>query len=114
MIALKKAGFDSYGLEPSVPFYNKAIDKMGISPHALVLSKIEDAKYPDNFFDFITFGAVLEHLYNPSLSITTALRWLKPKGIIHIEVPSSDWLISRLAGVRGSWRAQLNHVQIDD
>jgi len=38
----------------------------------------------------------LEHLYNPSGSIKKALKWLKPGGVIHIEVPSSDWLINKL------------------
>ena len=47
-------------------------------------------------FDFITFGAVLEHLYKPGESICKALRWLKKDGVMQIEVPSSNWLISNL------------------
>ena len=97
MIALSKSGFDVYGIEPSRPFYDLAIQKMGISPERLTLSSIEGANYPDNFFDFITFGAVLEHLYDPALSIEKSLKWLKRGGIIQIEVPSSDWLINKLA-----------------
>jgi ubiquinone/menaquinone biosynthesis C-methylase UbiE len=69
---------------------------MKISPERLILSSIEDAEYPENFFDFITFGAVLEHLYDPNDSIKKALSWLKPGGIIHIEVPSSEWLTHKL------------------
>ncbi|MBK8291297.1 MAG: methyltransferase domain-containing protein [Flammeovirgaceae bacterium] len=52
--------------------------------------------YPENSFDFISFGAVLEHVYSPADSILRTLRWLKPNGIIHIEVPSSDWLINKI------------------
>lgn len=96
MIALKKAGFDAYGFEPSIPFYDRAISKMGVSPEKLKLGMIEEIDYPENSFDFITFGAVLEHLYNPSDSILKALSWLKSDGIIHIEVPSSDWLVSKI------------------
>ncbi len=96
MKALANAGFDSYGFEPSRPFYEKAIGKMGISTHKLKLCSIEEAQYQENTFDFITFGAVLEHLYDPSESILKALSWLKKGGIIHIEVPSSNWLINRL------------------
>jgi len=96
MIALQNQGYDVYGLEPSIPFYERAKTKMGISEERLKLSSVEDADYPDNYFDFITFGAVLEHLYNPDDSINKALRWLKPDGIIHIEVPSSDWLIGKI------------------
>ena len=30
MIALAKVGFATYGLEPSEPFYHRAIEKMGV------------------------------------------------------------------------------------
>jgi 2-polyprenyl-3-methyl-5-hydroxy-6-metoxy-1,4-benzoquinol methylase len=96
MIALEKAGFDVYGLEPSEPFYNKSIERMKIKPEKLKLGMIENLDYPENEFDFITFGAVLEHLYSPSESIEKAMKWLKPDGIIHIEVPSSDWLVNKI------------------
>jgi ubiquinone/menaquinone biosynthesis C-methylase UbiE len=96
MISLSKAGFDAYGFEPSRPFYEKAIEKMGVSPDKLKLGSIEEVEYPENYFDFISFGAVLEHLYNPSASIIQAMKWLKPKGIIHIEVPSSAWLVNKI------------------
>lgn len=96
MISLEKAGFDVYGLEPSIPFRNKAIEKMGISADRLKLGMIEELEYPNEFFDFITFGAVLEHLYNPADCIERALQWIKPGGVIQIEVPSSDHLISKL------------------
>jgi ubiquinone/menaquinone biosynthesis C-methylase UbiE len=96
MIALKDAGFDVWGLEPSKPFYDRAIEKMGISPERLALGMVEDLEYPDSSFDFITFGAVLEHLYHPAANIEKAMRWLKPNGIIHIEVPSSKHLIGKI------------------
>lgn len=96
MIALANAGFDSYGFEPSKPFYERAIQKMGIQSEKLKLGAIEDIEYPNDHFDFITFGAVLEHLYSPSESIYKAMTWLKSGGIMHIEVPSADWLVSKL------------------
>ncbi|MBX2942947.1 MAG: class I SAM-dependent methyltransferase [Cyclobacteriaceae bacterium] len=96
MIALNNAGFDTFGIEPSEPFFLRAIDKMRISPDRLTLNSIENAQFPNNYFDFITFGAVLEHLYDPSGSIRKAMGWLKTGGIMQIEVPSSDWLISKI------------------
>lgn len=96
IIALSEAGFDSYGLEPSESFYKRAIENMNIDPSKLKLGMIENTDWPDNYFDFITFGAVLEHLYSPSESIIKAMNWLKPNGIIHIEVPSSNWLINKI------------------
>jgi SAM-dependent methyltransferase len=102
MISMEKYGFDVYGFEPSEPFYERAVSQLGIDPKKLKLGMIEDVEYEENFFDFITFGAVLEHLYHPAEAIKKALQWLKPGGLIHIEVPSSNYLIPRL--INGYYR----------
>jgi len=102
MIAMERAGFEVYGFEPSGPFHDRAIKRMGIDPQRLRLGDMETIAYDAGTFDMITFGAVLEHLYDPSASIRKAMQWLKPGGLIHIEVPSADWLINRVinAGYR--------------
>ncbi len=99
MISFERAGFEMYGIEPTEPFYDRAINRMGVNPERLKMKTIEEAEYPENEFDFITYGAVLEHLYFPSNNIEKAMKWLKPGGIMHIEVPSSDWLIARLINI---------------
>jgi len=99
MIALENAGFEVCGIEPSEPFHMYAIARMNIDPGKLALCSIEQADFPKNHFDFITFGAVLEHLYNPSESIHKAMGWLKKGGIMQIEVPSSDWLINKISNL---------------
>ncbi|HBH22521.1 MAG TPA: class I SAM-dependent methyltransferase [Cytophagales bacterium] len=104
MVIYEKNGFDTYGLEPSITFYNKAIQKLKISEERLLNMSVEDADFPENLFDFISFGVVLEHLYDPSLAIEKALNWLKPGGIIHIEVPHSKWLIHKLINSLYSFR----------
>ena len=95
--ALERAGFDTYGIEPSEPFRERALSMMQISPDRLQLATLEDAKLPRDSFDFITFGAVLEHLYDPSASIAHALQLAKPGGLVHIEVPSSKWLTNKIS-----------------
>lgn len=94
MRALTAAGFDTWGIEPSEPFYRRALDR--VDPERLSLTTIEAADFPDASFDFITFGAVLEHLYSPSQSIGKALKWLKPGGVIQAEVPNANHLVARL------------------
>lgn len=96
MIALEREGFTAWGLEPSPTFRRMAIDRMGIHPDRLQLSSVEKAQWPEDHFHYITFGAVLEHLYSPALCLEKALSWLKPGGVIHAEVPSSDYLLHRL------------------
>lgn len=96
MLSLQNAGFDAYGFEPTPIFREKAIKSMKIDPEKIKLGGIEDVYYEEASFDFISFGAVLEHLYDPNQSIKKALKWIKPNGVIHIEVPSSKYLVTRL------------------
>lgn len=96
MVQLSKAGFDVFGLEPSEAFREYAISHNGIIPDKLSPMSIEEAIYPDETFDFITFGAVLEHLLDPASCLERALQWVRPGGLIHVEVPSSDWLMARM------------------
>lgn len=97
--ALERSGFEAFAIEASQPFYDRAISKTGLRPAQIQLARLEDAHFADDTFDFITFGAVLEHLYDPSESIGKALSWAKPGGLIHIEVPSSKWLTNRISNL---------------
>ena len=99
MRAMAAAGFDTRGFEPSPAFRHAAIARVGIPEDRLALAEVENAEFPANHFDFISFGAVLEHLFSPSTAIERAIGWLKPGGIIQAEVPSSRWLISRLVNM---------------
>ena len=94
MRALTAAGFETFGIEPSATFREAAIARNGIAPDRLTGVAMEAAEFGPQF-DFITFGAVLEHLYHPSLAIERALKWLKPGGLIQIEVPSSSHLLAK-------------------
>ncbi len=94
MRALTAAGFDTWGLEPSEPFYQRAL--RNVPPDRLRMAPVEDSDFAAESFDFITFGAVLEHLYSPRQALDRAMAWLKPGGIVHAEVPSADYLVSKL------------------
>jgi SAM-dependent methyltransferase len=96
MVSLERAGFDVFGLEPSAPFREVAIDRNGVPEDRLSLASVEEADYADETFDLVTFGAVVEHLLDPAACLERALRWTRPGGLIHLEVPSSDWLMARL------------------
>lgn len=96
MLSMEHEGFETYGMEPSIPFHQKAIDEMGVKQERLKLGAIEELDYEPNSFDFITFGAVYEHLYDPHTCMEKAMEWLKPGGVIHAEVPSSKWFMSKV------------------
>ena len=92
---LRAAGFDVWGIEPSEPFFRKAQQRLGMSEDRLQLAAVETAAFAPESFDFITFGAVLEHLYDPNAAIQSAMRWLKPGGVVQAEVPNANHLVAR-------------------
>lgn len=94
--AMIAAGFEFYGFEPIPQFRAIALRTLGLGEDRVEACGIEGADYPSESFDLINFGAVLEHLYDPSGSLEKALVWLRPGGLIVLEVPSADWLIARL------------------
>jgi len=96
LLSLEHNGFNAYGIEPSETFYDKAVSLMNIHKDKIKCCSIENAEFSNNKFNFITFGAVFEHLYHPHDALENAVKWSKPEGIIHIEVPSSRNLNSRL------------------
>ncbi|GAC1474963.1 MAG: hypothetical protein NVSMB9_26390 [Isosphaeraceae bacterium] len=96
MIALEQAGFDTYGIEPSASFRRAAIERMRVKEKRLQLASVEDADYPDASFEFINFAAVVEHLADPAIALRKSVKWLKPGGLMYVEVPSSAFLLSRL------------------
>lgn len=50
--------------------------------------EIEDAPFPDDFFDYINFWHVIEHLRDPNLVLKRILGWLKPNGILNLGTPN--------------------------
>lgn len=92
MVVMEREGFEAYGIEPSLPFYERAVQRMNINPGKLQNLTVEEADFAEGSFDFINFAAVLEHLYDPSAALLRSIKWLKPQGLLRIEVPSSKWL----------------------
>jgi len=110
MLSMMHKGMKVYGFEPAKAFYEVALTRKGIDSNMLTCTTLEESNYDNNFFDFITFGAVLEHLHNPDACLKKALQWLKPGGIIHIEVPHSNWLIGKLYNFYYKFICRTNYV----
>ncbi len=49
---------------------------------------LEKARYPKNYFDFIHFNNVLEHVTHPDLVMAEVGRILKPGGRLYLAVPN--------------------------
>ena len=96
MKAMEMQGWIPYGIEPSKAFFDKAVELEFAASERLQNVSMEEANFEENTFQFITFGAVLEHLYDPAEAIQRALNWLAPGGLIQIEVPNARWLTHTL------------------
>ncbi|MEA2273211.1 MAG: hypothetical protein QOI98_1919 [Solirubrobacteraceae bacterium] len=96
MVTLGQRGFDVYGLEPSASFRERALKRDELQPERLLHARVEEADFPEESFDFISLGAVLEHLPDPAASLERALRWLRRDGLMWVAVPSSRWLVARI------------------
>ena len=94
MKQLSGAGWDAWGIEPSASFRKAAIERCGIGADRIIHTTLEEAEFAPGMFDFINFGAVLEHLYSPSDALARAVKWLRPGGVIFVEVPSSRYLVT--------------------
>lgn len=73
-----------YGIDP---FIEKDIPPLNIKKISLL-----DAKFPNNYFDFITLNNVLEHIPNPLGIIIECKRILKKGGRIFINIPNNSSL----------------------
>ena len=96
LLSLSNAGFDTYGVEPSEPFRERALEFTKIPSEKLQLSSVEEVDFPENEFDFIVINAVAEHVFSPSVIILKALKWIKPGGVILVSVPSADYLVTNI------------------
>ena len=58
--------------------------------------KIENANYPNNYFDIIQLKQVLEHIYQPKKLLAEIRRILNKNGILIIDVPNQKGLIPKI------------------
>lgn len=50
-------------------------------------STVEGIDFPDNYFNAITMGMVLEHLHEPFESLEKITKWIKPRGQLIFSIP---------------------------
>ncbi len=82
---LVAAGIDAYGFDPGEGYASHARDTLGAR---IKTCRWEDVK-PDRPFDMVSSFHVLEHLRNPVAALQAAASWLKPEGLLIIEVPDT-------------------------
>lgn len=84
-----------YGIEPTRALYERAKLKQGIK---VINKPFELSNFSNEYFDVITFYHVFEHLRNPLITLNKVREWLRPHGIVVIQVPNSKALMIKIFG----------------
>lgn len=85
---LADRGLQVHGIEMS------AAAAAGADPRAQIqiVPRLQDAGYPDDFFDLVIIWHVLEHMPDPRGTLEEIRRILRPKGKLVVAVPNySSW-----------------------
>ena len=87
--AAKESGWDAVGIDPSKEFIEIGRERLGVEGR---VSTIEDARFPDEFFDAVTMRGIMEHLYDPYTTLKEIHRVLRPDGWLCFDAPNEDGL----------------------
>jgi len=82
-----RAGYKAEGLEPHIGYSDYTRTTFGVPITTAVL---EQAEIGAETIDVITLHHVLEHLQTPLTSLSFLNRWLKPGGLIMVDVPDIE------------------------
>lgn len=88
---------ETYGLEP-LPGH--AVYARATSGAVIINDTLRENTFPREHFDVITSFQVFEHLPDPSGDMRKLYQFLKPQGLLFVEVPNIDVWTVRLLGRR--------------
>lgn len=94
----KKDGWKIYGVELSRWAASFAIKKFGIE---IFEGDLKEANFPDKFFDAVVLKDTIEHIINPQEMLAEIRRILKNDGVLCVNTPDINSLISKL--LRAKW-----------
>ncbi len=88
---VRNRGWEAHGVEISNDSANYARQELKLD---VKIGTLEEANYPDEYFDVIFLSDVLEHLPNPIEILKEINRILKPDGILRMLVPNDLYCLS--------------------
>jgi SAM-dependent methyltransferase len=92
---LQKLGWtELFGVDTS-PYAAVAASRPNMK---ILCSSVEDAAFPDGYFDYVVMKHVLERLHTPAETLSEVRRILAPRGFLFVEVPNNASVDSRLFG----------------
>jgi len=93
--SMRSKSWNLYGIEMSASCARAAESRSGAQ---VFVGDILEASFPPESFDVVTCFDVLEHLYEPRRIFAKVAEWLKPGGILYVQVPNIDSAEARVFG----------------
>lgn len=96
----REAGWEPFGVEPSrwLAGISRSRFRLDIKDRTL-----QESRFPDGFFDAVTFWDSLEHTPDPYNELCEAYRVMKEGGHLFISYPNIDCLLVHIFGQRHWW-----------
>jgi len=85
---MKEAGWNVTALDPDARATTHAREVAGV--RAIHADFLTWEPKPDERFDLITLNKVLEHVEDPIAMLSRARRWIRPGGLLYVEVPDAS------------------------
>lgn len=95
LAACRSFGYDVEGMDISSYSAAYVQDQLGIP---VTVGTIENISFPPDSFDVVTLWHFLEHTPDPRLYLSKCRQWLKPTGLVVIDVPNYTGTDARLSG----------------
>lgn len=89
------SGWEVVGIEPNAEAADFARQTFGLN---ILTGDLFSAQFPDDYLDVVTMWDVLEHLYEPVVTLQEIGRVLKPDGLLILRTPSLNSLDACLFG----------------
>lgn len=86
---MKKLGWDVTGVEPDKEAVSVSLEKYGLN---VFQGTLDEAKFPDDYFNAITLNHVIEHVLDPVGLLKECRRVLKPGGELIVVTPNINSL----------------------
>lgn len=90
LVDAHRKGWQVYGVD----IYDSRLDIAKNRDISFLKGNIDQASFPDDFFDCIYLDSVLEHLKDPVALLREVNRILRPDGVLYLGIPNEDSLFN--------------------
>jgi SAM-dependent methyltransferase len=109
LTAAREMGWQVKGVDISTAASSFAREQMNLD---VFTGTVEQAGYPDNYFDVVFTNATLEHLRHPLATLKECCRILRPGGVFYADTVNWDSYTRRLLGADWKLINPLDHVHL--